>query len=205
MTDLSFAVWMALGLVPAFLAHEYAQAWTARRLGDAGPALNGRLSLDVRRHADPLGTFILPGLILLLVAAGRFVPPFAYGTPIPFRSRDRRTLVLSVLAGPAANLVLAVVAALAIRVAPGVVAIEMFLVVNVSLFAFHLVPLPPFDASLVLARYLPPQAAEFMDKAQPLGAIVILVVFFIFPGPVFTIVETLGNGLCQVLVGGPCL
>lgn len=205
MPDLLFAFWMLVALVPSFLAHEYAQAWVARRLGDAGPALGGRLSLDIRRHADPLGTWILPGLVLLLVAAGRFVPPFAYGTPMPFRSRDRGTLVLSVLSGPAANLALAVAAALAARSVPNAVAIEALLVANVSMCVFNLVPLPPFDASLVLARFLPVQAAAFMDRAQPFGAIVILVVFFIFPGPVFAFVETLGNGLCRVLVGGPCL
>lgn len=205
MPDLLAAIWVLVALVPSFIAHEYAQAWMARRLRDGGPALNGRLSLDIRRHADPLGTWILPGLILLLIAAGQFVPPFAYGTPMPFRPKDRGTLVRSALAGPAANFLLAVCAAVGLRLAPDLDVLAALLVVNVSMCVFHLVPLPPFDASLVLARFLPPPAGEFMDKAQPFGAIIILVIFFLFPGPVFAIVETLGNALCRILVGGPCL
>lgn len=204
MSDLLWAGFLLLGLIPAFLVHAYAQAWTARRLGDPGPALNGRLSFDPRRHADPLGSVILPTLLLLLAASGTFVPPLAYGKPMPFRSRDRRTLTLSVLAGPAANLAMAVIAAAVGRLAPLDI-VWAFLVVNVSMCLYHLIPLPPFDASLVLARYLPPPAGEFMDRAQPFGAVVVLVVFFVFPGPVIGIVEALGNGLCSILVGGPCL
>lgn len=204
------ALYYLVGLALAFLVHEYAQARTAKALGDTSAAAAGRLSLDPSRHFDPLGTGLLPGLLLLVAAAGvAFVPPFAYGKPMPMDGLrfDRRRYVQATMAGPAATLALSAVLAAGLRVAgPGELgsAMARALVVAVMMTVFQLMPIPPLDGSRVLARFLPRKAADFMDQAQAYGGIVMIVVFFIFGSPVFVFVDAIGNGLCRVLVGADC-
>jgi Zn-dependent protease len=204
------ALYYLVGLTLAFMAHEYAQARAAKVLGDRSAESAGRLSLDPRRHFDPLGTGLLPGLLLLVAAAGvAFVPPFAYGRAMPMDGLrfDRRRYVQATLAGPAATLALAAALALFMRVVgPGELgsAIGHGLVVAVMMTVFQLMPLPPLDGSRVLARFLPPKGADFMDKAQDFGGIVMIVVFFVFGSPVFVVVDAIGNGLCRILVGVDC-
>jgi len=204
------ALYYLVGLVVAFVAHEYAQAWAAKFLGDRSPEAAGRLSLNPRSHFDPLGTGILPGLLLLVAVSGaNFVPPFAYGKPMPLDGLrfDRKKYSMALLAGPAATLVVAALFAMGLKLAgPGELAsaCARALVVAVMMTVFQIMPIPPLDGSRILGAFLPPKAADVMDRAQPYGGLFMIGVFFLLGGPVFIFVDALGNGVCRVLVGVDC-
>jgi len=211
--DLKFALFLAVALVPSLTLHEFAHALVAERLGDHTPQRAGRLTLNPVPHVDPFGTLILPALLLLLVAVGRsFLPVFAYAKPTPYnpsnlKDPDKGTM-WTALAGPAMNLILAVGAAVAFRVAPEGdlrLFVAAALIVNVILCIFNLMPIPGLDGSKVLARFLPPRAREVYRGLDQYLVLFILVIFFLFSAPVVAIVDALGNGLCSLLVGGPCL
>src|SRR5205823_3915232 len=127
------------------------------------PKLHGRLTVDPRRHLDPFGSYILPAITLLPILFGKemFFPVFAYAKPQEvnvwsLRKQDRDAVLIA-LAGPAANVALAAVFGAVVRVTCGVdqlaTAGAAWTVVNALMAAIHLVPLPPFDASRILARF----------------------------------------------------
>lgn len=174
-------------------------------------------------------------LLVLVAAGQRFLPVFAYAKPTPFNANNFRDAakgtMWTALAGPLTNLALALVAAGLIRLlAPEVVeasrvvtqlganlqvlvgelsALAAFLVaglvINVILFVFNLMPIPGLDGSKVLARFLPPRAREVYRNLDQYLALFILVIFFLFSGPLFAIVSGLGNAVCGIVVGGNCL
>lgn len=184
MTD---TILLVLVLIPSVILHEVAHGVVALRFGDETAQRAGRLTLNPVRHIDPFGTIILPTL-LALSGAGTF----GYAKPVPVNpSRMRRPrdhgLVTS-LAGPATNIVLAVAAALALRaVGPGSGglvrdALVSFGVVNVVLAAFNLIPLPPLDGSAVVERFLPRRALPGWHKLRAYSMPVVLLVVLVFPG-----------------------
>ena len=198
-------------LVPAIVLHELAHGIVADRMGDTTPRLMGRLTLNPVKHADPFGSLILPGLLLLPYLFGRGGNVvFGYAKPMPvntqnLRNPDRQLMVIA-LAGPVTNLVLAVIGALVLRVVGfGVEALAEFLftwiLLNVVLAVFNIMPIPPLDGSKVLAMFLPPRAREVYRSWEPYGALFMLVVFFVFPGAIFGLVEPVVSGLLSLLVG----
>ena len=108
--------------------------------------------------------------------------------------------------GPITNLFLAVIGALALRLA-GSAGVELFrflytfILVNVLLAVFNLLPLPPLDGSKVLARFLPPRAREVYQSMEAYGVLILLVIFFIFPGAIFGFITPIVQGLLDLLVG----
>src|SRR5439155_27017399 len=133
----------------------------AERLGDPTATRFGRRTLNPRPHFDPFGSGVLPGLLLILLAANVNLPVFAYAKPMPLnpgnlRNPQRDTLWIS-LAGPLVNLALSVVTALAFRVV-STGDVGLFLVaalrINVVLFVFNLMPIPGLDGARILARFL---------------------------------------------------
>jgi Zn-dependent protease len=157
-------------LLLSLTVHEFAHAWSARKLGDDTAERMGRLTLNPLAHADPIGTFILP---LLNV-------PFGWAKPVPINpARFRRGIdmgkgmMISALAGPSANLVLGVISALLLgviarvfpdlgsaagpRSAPAVAAAFLFSMIqmNVVLAVFNLLPIPPLDGSRIVDAFLP--------------------------------------------------
>ncbi len=209
--DVLTVLYFIVGLVPGIVLHEWSHGVAADRLGDPTPRAMGRLTLDPRKHIDPFGTVILPGLLLLpwLFGRPRF-PVFGYAKPMPLNPQhlkdpDRQTMWIA-LVGPVANLALAVAAALILRVVgndAGELArlLRIFIFVNVLLAVFNIVPLPPLDGSKVLARFLPPRAREVYRSWEPYGALFLLAIFFLLPGPVFAIIDPIVEGLLRLLVG----
>ena len=145
------------GLLIALVFHEYAHARMAVAMGDFTPRLMGRLTLDPRAHIDPIG------LVMLLVARFGWAKPVEYN-PMNFRERTRGE-ILTALAGPAANFVIAFAAMLVLvllrRFAPGIVTggmytvIWMIVIYNINFGIFNLIPLPPLDGSKVLYHIIP--------------------------------------------------
>ncbi|MEP6972925.1 MAG: site-2 protease family protein [Actinomycetota bacterium] len=208
-----FAVYLAGSLVVGMSAREYARAFMATRLGDPTPRLWGRLRLHPKSWFDPFGSGLLPGMILLLWAAsaGFLPPPVAYAKLAPidpshFKNRTRDTVVTA-LAGPVANLALAAVAGLALRSGIGGDAgfvLLAFLLTNVSLLVFHLMPIPGLDGARIVALALPPRAAEVYRNADQYLALIVLIALFLFAGPLISIVNSLTDSLCSLLAGIPC-
>lgn len=199
-----------VALIPAIVLHEVSHGFAADRMGDPTPRMAGRLTLDPRRHIDPFGTVILPGLLLLprLFGRGGF-PVFGYAKPMPInpanlKEPDRQTMWIAI-AGPVANLALAVVGAVLLRaVNPASTRLLQLLVVfvdvNILLAVFNVLPIPPLDGSKVLARFLPARAREIYRSSEQYATLFLLVIFFLFPGVIFSFIDPIRVGLFDLLV-----
>jgi len=212
--NLRFAVYLAVGLTVGMIVHEYVRAYVALTLHDPTPRLWGRLTLDPRSWFDPFGSGLLPGLILVLwaVNASFLPPPVAYAKPAPidpnyFRRRDRDCVLVS-LAGPLANVVLGMVVGLAVRAGlagePQVVVVA-FMLANFALGFFHLLPIPGLDGARIVGLLLPPRAREVYRNADQYLPLFVLVIVFVFAGPLLSIVYSLANAACSFSAGARCL
>ena len=172
---------LAPALVFAIVFHEIAHGWTALALGDPTAKEQRRLSLNPLRHVDPFGTLILPGLLALAGA-----PVFGWAKPVPVnfqRLRNPRFGMMAVAAaGPLTNLIMATLGALAIGLlvrggAPAdasvggfcLLALTYFVMINVFVAFFNLLPIPPFDGSHIVEGLLPPSLAQAYGKLRGLG------------------------------------
>jgi len=175
-----FLIWI-IALLVAITVHEFAHAWSAERLGDPTARLAGRITLNPLAHLDLLGTIML---IVARIGWGKPVPvdPFNFRHP-------RRDMAITSFAGPAADLLLAAVLALIIKVAPfflGPAAslIEIFLqpiiTLAVILAIFNLLPVHPLDGSAVIVGLLPQHLAEDYERFSHQYGLFILI-FLIFP------------------------
>jgi Zn-dependent protease len=214
MTALRFALYLAVSLTIGMSVREYARAYMATRLGDPTPRLWGRLTLSPKAWFDPFGSGLLPGLILVLWAAGStfLPPPVAYAKPAPidpnyFRNRTRDT-VLSAVAGPVANVALAAAAGIVARAGIGGdvgLVVLALLFTNLCLAVFHLLPIPGLDGARIVALFLPLRAAEVYRNADQYLALFALIALFLFAGPLTSIVYSLVGSLCRLLAGTGCL
>jgi Zn-dependent protease len=208
-----YAIYLAVSLVIAMTVREFARAWTATRLGDQTPRLWGRLTWNPRSWFDPFGSGLLPILILVLwaVGSGYLPPPVAYAKPAPidpnYLRRRTQGVVLTSLAGPAANFVVALPAIALIRGLNGDAALmaTAFAFTNLCLAFFHLIPIPGLDGARLVALLLPPRAAEMYRNADAYLPLFVLVVLFIFFGPVWTIIYALVNAVFRLFGAGPSL
>lgn len=175
-------IW-ALPSVLAITLHEAAHGWMAHRLGDPTARQMGRVTLNPVPHIDPVGTIALP-LLLYLVSSGAFL--FGYAKPVPVdESRLRhphRDMMWVALAGPASNFLQAlmwmvVIVLLAVllpqeRVLRGMA--EVGVSINLMLWAFNLLPLPPLDGGHIAGGLLPPRLARSLTRLQHWGLPIVL-------------------------------
>lgn len=179
------AVW-ALPVLFAITLHEVAHGWAARALGDRTAEMLGRLSLNPIRHVDPVGTVILPMVMLML--PGGFL--FGWAKPVPVSMRNlrnpRRDMAIVAIAGPLSNLVMAIawgfLAKIAISMNPtegiwlGILLMARAgIIINLVLMVLNMLPFPPLDGSRVLTGLLPEAQARAIDRLERYGLMILIV------------------------------
>jgi len=181
-------IW-AIPIIFAITVHEVAHGWVASQLGDQTAKMLGRLTLNPIKHVDPIGTIVVPLVMLTLT-------PYAFGwaKPVPVVWRNlhhpKRDMALVAIAGPGANLIMLIFWAMLIKVcftigqsAPlfNIVLIEMAqvgIIINIVLMVLNLFPLPPLDGSRVVSSLLPNKLAWYFSRLEPWGLAILLVLIF---------------------------
>jgi len=185
MLELNLVQKIAVWVVPVLLAitvHEVAHGWIARKLGDNTAFMLGRLTLNPLKHVDPMGTIVIPGLLLLMQAG--FI--FGYAKPVPINWKNlrhpKRDMALVAAAGPGANLLMAIGWALLIRLGLLLGETGMALVlmgvagitINIILMVLNLLPLPPLDGGRVMTGLLPGPWAYKFSRIEPYGFFILI-------------------------------
>lgn len=202
MPDLSTPQLVAVAILPLLFAitvHEVAHGWVAKQFGDPTAQRLGRLTLNPLKHIDPVGTVLVPGLLLLL---GGFI--FGWAKPVPVTWENlrhpKRDMAIVAVAGPAANLLMALFWAIIARIGMhlgssswigmpmqymGIFGIE----INAVFMVLNLIPIPPLDGGRVAVGLLPGRWAWQLSRLEPYG-------FFI-------LLALLASGILGVLIGPP--
>jgi Zn-dependent protease len=186
---------LIIPLIFAIVFHEVAHGWVARALGDPTASALGRLSLNPLKHVDPVGTILLPGALKLMG-----LPVFGWAKPVPVvkarLGHPRRDMMLVAAAGPGMNLVMALVGAvlLGLLLRPyaglqepagvaGFIAANLlnFLLLNVFLALFNLLPIPPFDGGHIVEGLLPRAALPVWAQLQRFGLLLVIGLIVVLP------------------------
>lgn len=173
---LQLAIVLIPCLVIAIVFHEVAHGWTALALGDPTAKEQRRLSLNPIRHVDPVGTVVVPGFLAMVGA-----PVFGWAKPVPVdaaRLNNPRFGMMAVAAGPATNFLLALTGAAMLGVVSTTMAqpsplvtqgLFTFILINIFIGLFNLLPIPPFDGSHIVEGALPRRWARGYEKLRPYG------------------------------------
>ena len=183
------SVWI-LPVLVAITFHEAAHAFVARYFGDETASRLGRVSLNPFKHIDPFGTVLLPGVLIL--AQAPFI--FGYAKPVPVNfaalRNPRADMAWVAIAGPAINIVLALLAALSfhlVGLAPTAAAQWIFdnlknaLVINAVLAVFNMFPLPPLDGGRIAVSILPDIVARPLARLEPYGMLILIALIILAP------------------------
>lgn len=196
---MAFLLPLLLAAVPTILAitlHEAAHGYAALAMGDDTARRAGRLSLNPLVHIDRVGTILLPGFLLIsqLLTIGHVSFMFGWAKPVPvaaWRFRDpRRGMMVVAAAGPAMNFFLAWLGMLSLHAVPllpsgwlgaAVSFVFYFLLANIVLGLFNLLPIPPLDGGRIMVGLLPERAAAAWAKLERAGIVIVLIVMFLLP------------------------
>ncbi len=209
----------AFPILIAIVFHELSHGFAANKLGDPTAKMMGRLTLNPIAHIDPIGTILMP-IMLIVLTNGQFV--FGYAKPVPINPMNfknpKKDMAISAAAGPVMNLLLAFLSMIVLRfiivplslvfpesinstvLGPLLMILKSSVVVNVVLAVFNMIPIPPLDGGRVLTGFLPNRQAASFSRIEPYGFII--VIFLIASGIANYFVLPLVNlilGLLQLL------
>lgn len=178
------AIW-GVPVLFAITLHEVAHGWVASRLGDSTAKMLGRLTLNPAKHIDPIGTVLVP--LILLILPGALL--FGWAKPIPVNTRNlrnpKRDMAYVAVAGPLANLFMAIIWVILMRIShtvftnPGlqegfIAMSQAGVIINLILMLFNLLPIPPLDGGRILSSLLPTKYSLLLDRIEPYGFFIIL-------------------------------
>jgi len=182
------SVW-ALPVIFAITVHEVAHGWVALKLGDSTAKMLGRLTLNPIKHIDPLGTIVVPGILIFL---GGFI--FGWAKPVPVNwenlKQPRRDMALVALAGPFANLIMAIMWAILMGIGlnlsespqswiyPLVLMGQAGILINIILMVLNLLPILPLDGGRVLGAMLPVSIAQKYALLENYGLFIVLALLY---------------------------
>ncbi len=179
----------AIPIIFAITVHEVAHGWVASKLGDPTAKMLGRLTLNPIKHMDPIGTVVLPLIMIILT-------PYAFGwaKPVPVDWRNlrqpRRDMALVAIAGPAANLLMLIFWSLFLVFVSSMSASSAYLnqllnemagvgiIINIVLIALNMLPLPPLDGSRIVAAFLSPSMAIKYQQLERWGLPILIILIF---------------------------
>jgi Zn-dependent protease len=186
--SLSTIVLWGVPVVFAITLHEAAHGYVAKLFGDRTAEMLGRITLNPLKHIDPVGTILVPGVLLALAWINK-APPFVFGwaKPVPVNfgnlGNPKRDMIWVAAAGPGSNflqallwaLLLAMTAPTGLWSSAGLFQMaDIGFKVNLVLMALNLLPLPPLDGGRVLAGLLPQGAADTLSRVEPYGLFIVL-------------------------------
>jgi len=186
-SELSTFQLLTIAILPtlfAIVVHEVSHGWVARQLGDNTAYAAGRLTLNPLKHIDPVGTILVPAIMILTVHIA-----FGWAKPVPIDWRNlrhpKRDIALVAIAGPGANLLMAIFWGLLVKLGT-FLSHDLFLrtpliymglfgiLINAVLLVFNLVPIPPTDGGRILVSLLPPRMAWRVSKIEPYGMFILV-------------------------------
>lgn len=192
MHNLTLAQQIAIMVVPLIFAittHEVAHGWVASRLGDKTALMLGRITFNPIKHIDPIGTVLVPGLLIYL---GGIIFGWAKPVPVNFRNLNnpKRDMALVALAGPMTNFIMAVAWGGILKLGLYAVSIEIngaeWLIymawfgiqINLLLMVLNVLPIPPLDGSRVLESLLPGRLPYYYSQLEPYGFVILLALIY---------------------------
>lgn len=210
MEELSLVQRLIVSIVPAIFAitvHEYSHGWVAAKLGDPTAKMLGRLTLNPIKHIDPIGTLLVPGLMIMM--GGAF---FGWAKPVPISYDNlrhaKRDVALVALAGPGSNVLMALAWAILFKFSFVISDFQMLafplmhmaywgIMINIMLCVLNLLPILPLDGGRVLSSLLTGKAAYAYDRTEPYGLFIVLGLFA--TGLLWAIMRPLAGGLQAIV------
>ena len=209
--ELSTLQLVAIAIIPllfAVVVHEVAHGWVARQLGDDTAYLMGRLTLNPLKHIDPIGTILVPAVLLVTVGFA-----FGWAKPVPVNYNNlhspKRDTALVAVAGPFSNLIMAISWALVAKLASllpdsmtmltsPLILMSMFgMLINSILMVFNLIPIPPTDGGRIAISLLPPRLGYQLSRVEPFGLLII--VALMLTGIIWSLLDLVTHTVMQLI------
>ena len=208
-----------LAFIPAIVLHEVAHGFVAWKLGDPTAKSSGRLTLNPLKHVDLFGTVLLPAFLMVTN-----LPVFGYAKPVPYNPmyfKDKRKGDFLVgIAGPLANLVMAILGSIIMFLMLGINSLVLsngfltcvyylflpqFIIVNLCLMFFNLIPIPPLDGSSIIALFIPEKHLDkwYSIQSYAMPVLIILIVFLPYLikfDPISLYIQATAGNLAKLLI-----